>query len=91
MATPFRTAKFGDVEATDEIVRWWEEMTAKGGEGMVVKPADFVVHGKRGLVQPAIKCRGPEHLGRLRDRGLSTQRSMALRELHLALKVLSAS
>ena len=29
---------------------------------MVVKPLDFVVRGKRGLVQPAVKCRGPEYL-----------------------------
>ena len=43
------------------IVRWWEEITAKGGEGMVIEPADFVVHGKRGLIQPSIKCRGPEY------------------------------
>jgi protein phosphatase len=69
---------------------------------MVIKPADFVVFGKRGLVQPAIKCRGseylriiygpeysrPEHLERLRKRGLSTKRSMALREFALGIESL---
>ena len=37
-------------------------MTAGGGEGMVVKPLDFAPRAPRGLVQPAIKCRGPEYL-----------------------------
>lgn len=64
---------------------------------MVVKPKSFVAHGKRGLIQPAIKCRGPEylriiygpeyatpaHLERLRKRGLSAKRSLALREFAL--------
>jgi protein phosphatase len=95
------------VDLTDEIsqlegVQWWETMTAKGGEGMVVKPLEFIVKGKRGLVQPAIKVRGreylriiygpeytaPEHLERLRFRGLSTKRSMALREFALGLEAL---
>jgi len=75
-------------------------MTAKGGEGMVVKPLDFIVVGKRGIIQPAIKCRGPEYLRiiygpeysrldnleRLRDRGLSTKRSMATREFALGVE-----
>jgi len=33
-----------------------------GGEGMVVKPIDFIAKGRRGLVQPAVKCRGREYL-----------------------------
>ena len=43
-------------------IEWWEALTARGGEGMVVKPLDFIVRGKRGLVQPAVKCRGREYL-----------------------------
>ena len=39
------------------------ELTAAGGEGMVVKPMQWLVRGKRGLAQPAIKCRGPEIFG----------------------------
>jgi PNKP adenylyltransferase domain, ligase domain len=67
-------------------------MTGRGGEGMVVKPVDFVARGPHGLVQPAIKCRGreylriiygpeytvPENLERLRKRGLGAKRSLAL-------------
>jgi len=81
---------------------WWESLTARGGEGMVVKPSDFIVKGKRGLIQPAVKCRGPEylriiygpeytapeHLSRLRSRNLSTKRSLALREFALGLESL---
>ncbi len=78
--------------AEDVAIRWWEELTGAGGEGMVVKPTAFVATGRLGLVQPTIKCRGrdylriiygpgytmPENLERLRSRGLSTKRSLAL-------------
>ena len=83
-----------------EATRWWEELTSKGGEGMVVKPMGFVANGKRGLVQPAMKCRGPEYLriiygpeytlpenmDRLRNRSISTKRSLALREFALGIE-----
>jgi len=102
VATPHRTAHLDNTEATNALIAWWEEMTAKGGEGMVIKPMEFIVFGKRGLLQPAIKCRGPEylriiygpeysrpeHLERLRERGLSTKRSMALREFALGVESL---
>ncbi|HYG81636.1 MAG TPA: polynucleotide kinase-phosphatase [Pyrinomonadaceae bacterium] len=79
---------------------WWEELTGRGGEGMVVKPLDFIARGTRGLVQPAVKCRGreylriiygpeydaPENLDRLRARGLAAKRSLALREFALGVE-----
>jgi protein phosphatase len=69
---------------------------------MVVKPLEFIVRGKRGLEQPAVKCRGreylriiygpeytaPEHLARLRSRGLAAKRSLALREFALGIESL---
>ncbi len=69
---------------------------------MVVKPFDFIVKGRRGIVQPAVKCRGPEYLRiiygpeysmpenleRLRSRGLGTKRSLALREFALGIEAL---
>jgi protein phosphatase len=69
---------------------------------MVVKPFDFIARGPRGLVQPAVKCRGPEYLriiygpeylapenlGRLRARGLSGKRGLAVRELALGVEAL---
>jgi len=81
---------------------WWEELTAAGGEGMVVKPADSLVRGGRGLVQPGLKVRGREYLriiygpdyaeqanlDRLRHRSLGHKRSLALREYALGLEAL---
>nr|WP_202507789.1 polynucleotide kinase-phosphatase [Amycolatopsis rubida] len=81
---------------------WWSELTANGGEGMVVKPAANLVRGSRGLVQPGLKVRGREylrivygpdyteerHLTRLRQRGLGHKRSLALREYGLGLEAL---
>ena len=83
-------------------IEWWQELTNCGGEGMVVKPFQFLVQGQRGLVQPAVKCRGqeylrliygleytaPENLERLRSRGLSAKRSLALREFVLGIEAL---
>jgi protein phosphatase len=79
---------------------WWQTLTDAGSEGMVVKPAGFVARGKKGLMQPAVKVRsqeylriiyGPEYtapanLERLRARGLSGKRTLALREFALGLE-----
>ena len=81
---------------------WWEELTAAGGEGMVVKPAANLTRGAKGLVQPGLKVRGreylriiygpdytePANLTRLRQRALSHKRSLALREYALGLEAL---
>ena len=70
---------------------------------MVVKPIDFVAYGRKGLLQPAVKCRGPEYLRiiygpeylraknleRLRERGLSGKRSLALKEFALGIESLN--
>ena len=56
----------GDEASVRAGVAWWLEMTAAGGEGMVVKPLSptsrTVVHGPRGPVQPGVKVRGREYL-----------------------------
>ncbi len=102
LATPYRVVDVTDDTSVAAGVAWWEELTAQGGEGMVVKPLPFVTSGRRGLVQPAIKCRGreylriiygpeytaPEHLERLRQRGLAGKRSLALREFALGIEAL---
>ena len=102
MSTRWRPVDLADPEACADAARWWEDMIAAGGEGMVVKPSDFVVRGKKGLVQPAVKVRGkeylriiygpdydtPAHLERLRERGLGRKRSLALREFGLGLEAL---
>jgi polynucleotide kinase-phosphatase len=100
LATPHRAVDLADAAAVRDATRWWEELTGRGGEGMVIKSLDFVARGKRGLVQPAVKCRGreylriiygpeyaaPEHLDRLRARGLGAKRALALREFALGLE-----
>jgi protein phosphatase len=102
LATPSRIVDLTDPESEAMAVAWWEELTARGGEGMVIKPFDFIVRGPRGLIQPAVKCRGreylriiygpeytaPEHLERLRRRGLAAKRSLALREFSLGVEAL---
>ncbi|WKN33790.1 polynucleotide kinase-phosphatase [Porifericola rhodea] len=100
LATPYRIVDLSDEQSQQALVHWWEDLTEKGGEGIVIKPLDFVSHGKKGVVQPAIKCRGreylriiygpeytaPEHLARLKKRGLSGKRSLAMREFALGLE-----
>jgi protein phosphatase len=100
--TRHRVVDLADPESEAEAVRWWEEMTEAGGEGMVIKPLDFLAEGRKGLAQPALKCRGreylriiygpeytlPENLERLRSRGLAAKRSLALRELALGVEAL---
>ena len=102
LATPYKVVDVTNPFSTEEGILWWRELTALGGEGMVVKPFDFIVKGRRGIVQPAVKCRGPEYLRiiygpeysmpenleRLRSRGLGTKRSLALREFALGIEAL---
>jgi protein phosphatase len=100
VATSFVEVDLDDEKETTTAITWWTALTGGGGEGMVVKPVDFIARGKRGLLQPAIKCRGAEYLRiiygpeysteenleRLRARGLATKRSMALREFALGME-----
>jgi protein phosphatase len=102
LATAYKVIDLTDPSSQAEGVYWWEKLTKIGGEGMVVKPMDFIVQGSRGIVQPAVKCRGqeylriiygpeysaPENLQRLRQRGLSHKRSLAMREFALGVEAL---
>jgi len=103
IATPYKVIDLENETSVAEGIGWWEQLTQAGGEGMVVKPFDFTVRGDRGLLQPAVKCRGPEYLRiiygpeylepanleRLRSRGVSRKRSLALREYALGIEALS--
>lgn len=102
LATTYKVIDVTDADSCAAGVEWWEEMTKQGGEGMVVKPFAYVEKGKRGLVQPGLKSRGREYLRiiygpeytaqenlkRLRSRGLSGKRSMAMREFALGVEAL---
>ena len=60
-----------DPASVATATRWWEDLTAGGGEGMVVKPAANLTRARRGsdsdqqskgLIQPGLKVRGREYL-----------------------------
>jgi len=102
-ATPFKVVDLDDEANQRDAIEWWTELTAAGGEGMVVKPLEFIAESGRGI-QPGIKCRGPEYLRiiygpeydlpgnleRLRDRGtLALKRSLAVREFALGIEALN--
>ena len=101
-STAFKTVNVTDPESEQSGIQWWLDRTGKGSEGMVVKPLDWVVRGRKGIVQPALKCRGreylriiygpeytlPEHMDRLRERGVGLKRSLASREFALGLEAL---
>ena len=61
-ATPYQVVDVTDPASQAAGIAWWEELTGRGGEGMVVKPLSFIHRGSRGLSQPAVKCRGREYL-----------------------------
>jgi protein phosphatase len=102
VATPYRVVALDDPAAREDASAWWHALTDAGGEGMVVKPLQWLTYGKRGLVQPALKCRGreylriiygpeytaPDQLERLRGRGLQRKRRLALAEFALGAEAL---
>jgi protein phosphatase len=92
----------GDDASEQAVTAWWAELTAAGGEGMVIKPAAVVSTTRRGIGQPGVKCRGPEYLRiiygpeyttpeqleRLRQRSVGHKRSLAIREFALGIEAL---
>jgi protein phosphatase len=102
-ATRSRRVALNDTAACGDATAWWEDLTAQGAEGIVVKPLPFVAHGPKGQIQPALKVRGPDYLriiygpeydlpdnlARLRERGLGRKRSQALREFALGHEALT--
>jgi protein phosphatase len=102
LATPYQVIDLTNAADQTRGIQWWEELTSRGGEGMVVKPLEFITKGRKGLAQPAVKVRGreylriiygpeytiPENLTRLKSRGLGAKRSLALREFALGIEAL---
>jgi protein phosphatase len=100
VVTHFRVVDLMDSASQAEGIEWWTRLTERGGEGMVVKPVSFLWRGKRGLAQPAVKCRGREYLriiygpdytadenlSRLRSRGLGQKRALALGEFAVGIE-----
>ncbi|MDJ1467208.1 polynucleotide kinase-phosphatase [Xanthocytophaga flava] len=100
--TPYKVVDLQNEAEIQQAIVWWEQLTYAGGEGFVVKPMEFIVTNEKGLVQPAIKCRGSEYLRiiygpeyssftnitRLKSRSLGGKRSLALREFALGMEAL---
>lgn len=97
--TPTRH-RFVDLSSAREreaAAQWWLDLTAAGGEGIVVKPA----HLTEGRIQPGLKVRGREYLriiygpdyadslDVLRDRNLGKKRQLARCEHGLGLEALT--
>jgi protein phosphatase len=100
LATPHRVVNLTDDAQVGAATKWWLDVTAGGGEGMVVKPFDVLSKGKRFFAQPALKVRGreylriiygpdyllPENLSRLKHRAVGSKRGLAAREFGLGLE-----
>ena len=100
--TKRRLVDTSDPTSVDAGVRWWENLTGAGGEGMVVKPLAKLVKANRGYAQPGTKVRGREYLRivygpdyteaanleRLRSRGLGLKRSLTARKYALGIESL---
>lgn len=94
--------KLNDEKNIAAVTSWWLEHTANLGEGMVVKPMDFICRSHKGIVQPAIKVRGkeylriiygmdytkPQNLERLRNRSIGLKRKLAINEFKLGIESL---
>ena len=103
METAYVCVDTADEASVQNGVDWWLALTGSGGEGMVVKPETYIAGRGTEVLQPAVKCRGPEylriiygpeyrmpeHLTRLKKRSLSRKRSLALREFSLGMEALT--
>ena len=100
--TNYLQVDLGDETSIKNGIDWWLNLTNSGGEGMVIKPLDFISIEKNRLVQPAVKCRGreylriiygpeytiPSSLERLRKRSLKKKQDLALSEFALGMESL---
>jgi protein phosphatase len=84
-----------DITDPDSVIAgiaWWEELTGRGGEGMVVKPYANLTRAAltrdgRGLAQPGIKVRGREYLRIIYGPDYTEPANLArLRDRHLGRK-----
>ena len=89
-------------DSIQQAIEWWMALTSKGGEGMVVKPLDYISSFKGRAVQPAMKVRGSEYLRiiygpeydrteniqNLKERNVKVKRDLAIKEFTLGLESL---
>lgn len=101
-ATDFAEVSLSSSAALATVVDKWMEDTARGAEGIVIKPPTFTAISGRDTLQPALKVRGidylriiygvdydmPEHLDRLRERATKSKRARAIKEHALGVEAL---
>ncbi|MFC7687893.1 polynucleotide kinase-phosphatase [Ureibacillus sp. GCM10028918] len=89
-----------DTASEEKVIKWWDEMTSDGHEGIVIKPETYIAKSKGRLIQPAIKVRGrkylniiygmdylqPENLSRLKNRNIGKKQKLALKEFSLGVE-----
>lgn len=102
VATSYKIIDFKEEKSIEDAISWWEDLTKTGGEGMVVKPYNFISKNDSKVIQPAVKCRGKEYLRiiygpeytfennlrRLKRRSLTKKRKLALKEFSLGIESL---
>ena len=83
-----------------EVIKWWQDITTEGHEGIVIKPEFYIARYKGKLLQPAIKVRGrkylniiygmdyllPKNLERLKNRNTGKKQKLALIEFALGVE-----
>ena len=99
-ATQYQVVDLQQADQVEAATQWWLSLTEAGGEGMVVKPNSFIAQSPRTMVQPAVKCRGPEYLriiygpeynlpqniDKVRRRSLRGKQALAIREFALGIE-----
>ncbi len=100
--THHQVVNFDDENSIHSAIDWWLKHTAALGEGMVVKPMDFILKENTGIIQPALKVRGkeylriiygmdytqPHNLQRLKERSVGLKRRLAISEFKLGVESL---
>ena len=62
LPTTHQLVSLDDKRSVEECLSWWEELSESGDEGLIIQPLLFVPPGRRGIAQPALLSRTPEHL-----------------------------
>jgi predicted kinase len=52
LATPYKQVDVTNTESVEQATRWWEDLTSRGGEGIVLKPLECWGRFKRAAVLP---------------------------------------
>jgi len=103
LVTNHRTVDLRDADSIQKTIEWWTALTKQGGEGMVVKPLNYMAFFKNRLIQPAMKVRGseylriiygpeydtPENIIVLKKRNVKVKRDLAIKEFTLGLEALA--